>query len=129
MPGSAADRAGVERGDVIISFNGTKVEGANDLRNHVAGTAPGSKVTITVLCHGQTRTLTADLGELSGKRAAADDKPGESDRGKLGLMVKPLTPAIVVGYLVGRGVGMDLRFLMWFGGACVAAIGFVWLSL
>jgi Do/DeqQ family serine protease len=92
LPGSAADRAGVERGDVITTFNGTKVEGANDLRNHVAGTAPGSKVTLTVVRHGQTKTLTTDLGELSGKRAANEDKSGESDHGRLGLTVRPLTP-------------------------------------
>jgi Do/DeqQ family serine protease len=92
-PGSAAARAGIERGDVIVAFDGVPVEDANSLRNRVAATAPGSKVTLTVLRNHQERTLTARLGELEPTRTAGSDAAGGSERGKLGLSLKPLSPA------------------------------------
>ena len=41
-PGSAADHAGLKRGDVIESFNGQPVHDINTLRNRVAEAGPGS---------------------------------------------------------------------------------------
>ena len=37
--GTAADRAGLKRGDVILSFNGQPVHDTNSLRNRVAALA------------------------------------------------------------------------------------------
>src|SRR5207245_5255133 len=42
QPGSAADRAGIRQGDVILSFNGQPVHDMNSLRNRVADTPPGA---------------------------------------------------------------------------------------
>jgi len=44
--GSAADRAGIKQGDVILSFNGQPVHDMNSLRNRVADTAPGSSASV-----------------------------------------------------------------------------------
>ena len=44
-PGSAAERAGVKRGDVIVSFNGQPVHDINALRNRVAEAKPGASAT------------------------------------------------------------------------------------
>src|SRR5207244_900176 len=41
-PGSAADRAGVKAGDVIVAMNGQPTNNSNELRNRVAATAPGT---------------------------------------------------------------------------------------
>ena len=41
-PGSAADHAGLKRGDVITSLNGQPVRDMNTLRNRVADAGPGS---------------------------------------------------------------------------------------
>src|SRR5713101_6511910 len=40
--GSAAERAGIKQGDVILSFNGQPVHDTNTLRNRVADTKPGT---------------------------------------------------------------------------------------
>jgi S1-C subfamily serine protease len=72
VPGSAAERAGVRRGDVITSFNGTLVVDPNSLRNAVAGTQPGTEVTVTVNRGGREEQLRAALGELD----AAARPPG-----------------------------------------------------
>ncbi|MGH9960209.1 MAG: trypsin-like peptidase domain-containing protein, partial [Pyrinomonadaceae bacterium] len=41
QPGSAADRAGLKRADVILALNGNAVSDPNSFRNEIAGTPPG----------------------------------------------------------------------------------------
>lgn len=65
QPGSAAERAGLRKGDVITSFNGTEITEPNVFRNLVAGTAPGSVVTLNVLRDGRPLEVRATLGELT----------------------------------------------------------------
>ncbi len=64
QPGSAADRAGLKKGDVITGFNGTDISEPNVFRNLVASTAPGSPVKLKVLRDGSEIELNATLGEL-----------------------------------------------------------------
>ncbi|MEQ1731946.1 MAG: trypsin-like peptidase domain-containing protein, partial [Vicinamibacterales bacterium] len=45
-PQSAADRAGLKSGDVVLSFNGRSVTDANMLRNRIGESTPGSKATV-----------------------------------------------------------------------------------
>jgi Do/DeqQ family serine protease len=47
--GGPANRAGVQRGDVILALNGSPVADSNALRNQIANTEPGSEVTLTIL--------------------------------------------------------------------------------
>jgi len=47
QPGSAAEQAGLKKGDVITALNGAEVNEPNVFRNLVAGTAPGTDVTLT----------------------------------------------------------------------------------
>ncbi|HEY8224275.1 MAG TPA: Do family serine endopeptidase [Pyrinomonadaceae bacterium] len=65
QPGSAADRAGLRRGDVITGLNGTPVNDPNTFRNQIAGTAPGTHVTLTVQRDGAERQVQATLGEFT----------------------------------------------------------------
>lgn len=92
-PGSAADHAGVKRGDIIKSFNGQEVQDMNSLRNRVADMPPGSTATIVVLRDRSERTLTAKLDEspLSRSEPASDARGGD-DKAALGVAVAPLTP-------------------------------------
>ncbi len=95
----AADKAGIKRGDVILTLNGEKVEDSNSLRNRVAGTAPGTSVTLKIQRDGKEQEIKVTLDE-----ASQDDQPGtgqapapgkeeeSSSGGKLGITVQPLTP-------------------------------------
>jgi len=65
QPGSAADRAGLRRGDVITALNGTAVNDQNSFRNMIAGTAPGSEVTLTVKRDGREQQVRATLDEFT----------------------------------------------------------------
>jgi len=65
QPGSAADRAGIKKGDIITSFNGTEVNDPNTFRNQVARTQPGTDVTLTILRDGREQQVRATLGEFT----------------------------------------------------------------
>ena len=91
-PGSAADRAGMKRGDVIQSFNGEPVNDGNSLRNRVANTSPGSKATVAVVRDGSERSFTVTLGEAEGKRSERAGGPATGDdNAALGISVEPVT--------------------------------------
>ena len=95
--GSAAERAGVRRNDVVTALNGQAVNDPNTFRNRVASTAPGSEVTLTILRDGREQQLRAALGEFTPEGAQVGgnrDSQGqrEGGAGKLGLAVEPLTP-------------------------------------
>ena len=62
-PDSAAEKAGVEDGDVITRFDGEAVRSARQLVRLVRETPAGREVTIEVKRGGSTKTLTATLGE------------------------------------------------------------------
>jgi len=91
--GSAAEKAGLKRGDVIRSFNGRVVDDTNTLRNRVAETAPGSPATVTIVRDGAERQLSVTLDEAAGERSARRGAGADgSDASRLGVAVAPLTP-------------------------------------
>jgi Do/DeqQ family serine protease len=53
--GSAAERAGLRQGDIITALNGETVTDPNTFRNKIAGTSPGSEVTLTLKRGGEVR--------------------------------------------------------------------------
>ena len=99
--GSAADKAGIKRGDIVQSINNEAIEDSNVLRNKVAGTAPGSEIKIRILRDGKEQEVSATLDELAvdgektdGKNGGTPNTEKQSDSGKLGLNLQPLTPQI-----------------------------------
>jgi serine protease Do len=99
VPGSAAERAGVRQGDVIVGFNGQPVADNNELRNRIAGTQPDTEVTLAVLRDGREQQLRARLGEYqppAGQSAEGGGQGGGQggSTGRLGVTVRPLTPEI-----------------------------------
>ena len=59
--GSAADRAGVEPGDVVTRVNDQQITGSNSLVATIRGYRPGDEVTLVVVRDGQTKELTVTL--------------------------------------------------------------------
>jgi serine protease Do len=91
--GSAAEKAGMERGDVIKSFNGQPIRDFNTLRNRVADSAPGSNASVVVVRNGSDKTLNVRLDEAQvSKDAARHLEGGSDDKAALGVMVSPLSP-------------------------------------
>jgi Do/DeqQ family serine protease len=98
VPGSGAERAGIRQGDVITALDGGAVNDDNAFRNHIASTAPGTEVTLTVLRDNREQKIRATLGELKPETAESEQgkesNPQSSGQGKLGLTVIPLTADI-----------------------------------
>jgi len=101
--GSAADRAGLKRGDVIMAFNGQAVHDTNTLRNRVSETAPGSNADVTIIRDGSEKHVSVKLDEASGERIARrDSESGGADQASLGVSVAPLTPELASRYKLPR---------------------------
>jgi len=78
MPDSAADKAGIEAGDIIREVDGQVVDDANELRNAIGMKRSGDSVTLEIIRDGREQTVRAKLGEqaMSEQLAAEDLHPG-----------------------------------------------------
>lgn len=94
--GSAAERAGVKRGDVIRSFNGVAVHDTNTLRNRVAEAGPGTSNELVIVRDGSEKRLSVKLDEANAEKSARvnGDEPSANDKMALGVSVMPLTPEL-----------------------------------
>jgi S1-C subfamily serine protease len=70
-PDGPAERAGIRTGDIITAVNGIRVNDANTLRNHIAGTAPDTEITVQILRDGREQEVHARLSELPTDKAAS----------------------------------------------------------
>jgi S1-C subfamily serine protease len=70
QPGTPAEKAGVQAGDVITAVNGTALNGTTTLGTVLATLKPGDTATLTLLRNGQTLTLTATLAEYPANSAS-----------------------------------------------------------
>jgi len=93
-PGSPAERAGIKTGDLILALNGQPTNSSNELRNRIAGTSPGTEVTLTLFRNGSEQQVKATLGDLTlesaQNRLSGSAHGGESGR-QFGLSVQALT--------------------------------------
>ena len=106
-PGSPALGAGLKRGDAITAVDGIAVKSNSDLRNHIAATAPGTRVTLTIFREGQMKLIPVTLGELPSPGGLASRGAGHAPMEQaLGLAVEPLTrdTASQLGYEGDEGV-------------------------
>jgi serine protease Do len=91
--GSAAAKAGVKAGDVVLALDGREISGAGDLAPRVAGLAPGTRATLAVWRDHGRRDLEVRVAEARDEGEAAAGAPGREERqGRLGLAVRPLAP-------------------------------------
>jgi len=92
-PDSAAARAGIKVGDVILKYNGETIVDAGQLSAHVGQAMPGDKATLDVWRDGKTSTLTATIGSASPVTVADAADQGAAGQPRLGLALRPLNPA------------------------------------
>jgi serine protease Do len=103
-----AEKAGIKRGDIIISFNDVKIENSTHLRNLVADLNPGTEVPVVLLRNNKKVELNVTLGiRPDSTPVISSNKPEESSSSeKLGITVEKLTPdfAAQLGYEGSDGV-------------------------
>ena len=83
-----AEKAGLQRGDVIIEYDGKEVSEPSTLRNSVAGTPPGKKVTLKIMRDGKMQKVDVTITELP---ADMQKLHGEFDNLLKGVIVQGLT--------------------------------------
>lgn len=113
---SPADKAGVIAGDIILRFDGKKVEKASDLPRIVGETKPGSKVNMVLWRKGAEKTVSITVAEFEAEAAkpaaAPAEKPKPVEADKLGLTVTDPTAQeksalnLTGGVVVRNAVGM-----------------------
>lgn len=93
---SAAEKGGIEVGDVIVAFNGQEVASQASLPPMVGAVAPGSRAAVTVMRDGKRVDLPVTLSALTDGTAAAPARAtGASPAGAgsaLGIAVEDLDP-------------------------------------
>ncbi len=96
VPEGPAAEAGMESGDIILSFDGTDVENTRELVRVVGSTGVGETVRVVVLRAGERETLRVTLArreeaEAVPASAEAEDDAEPSSLDILGMTVTPLT--------------------------------------
>jgi serine protease Do len=90
-PKSPADKAGIKTGDVILAVDGSTIDSSIELPRVIGEKRPGTKVKLKIWREGETRELSASLGEIPAEKIARAELGGTTKSGKLGLAVRPLT--------------------------------------
>ena len=91
-PDSAAEKAGIKVGDVILKFNGSPILDAGQLSQRVGVMTPGDKASLEIWRDGKTVSLTATIGNAAVMASADEGSGGDSAPAKLGLALRPLNP-------------------------------------
>jgi serine protease Do len=101
LPGSPADRAGLQPGDIILEVNGKPVQSATQLQFEIMKTPPGKEVKLTVLRNNKKLTLTVKVGEYPSQNELGEQQTVYYN---LGLVLRDATPAELQEYNVPYGV-------------------------
>ncbi|WP_038196498.1 Do family serine endopeptidase [Vibrio nigripulchritudo] len=72
VPDSAADEAGLQAGDIIVSLNGKSISTFSELRAKIATLGAGREITIGVIRDGKNKTFDATLQEAGDTKTRAD---------------------------------------------------------
>lgn len=108
--GSAADKGGIEAGDIIIEIDGRPVASFLELRAKIGSKGAGTKVDLVVLRKGKRKDVQVTLGDATESTVAAKEihpalegatlTNGKSQQGVDGVIVSELTarsPAGLIG--------------------------------
>ena len=95
--GQPADRAGLRRGDAIVSVDGQQIEGSDDLIRTISGKAPGAEVKLGIIRRGHSRTVVAELTNRptpqarNVRRRGSDESDEPASDKRLGITVEDIT--------------------------------------
>ncbi|MCB1112040.1 MAG: DegQ family serine endoprotease [Chlamydiales bacterium] len=101
VTGSPAAKAGIHQGDIVVNYDGKRVNNLAALRNAVSMMAPGKTISLDVLRDGKMQTIPVEIGTFPNAVASA---AGTDD--KLGIEVQAITPEVAqnLGLIDDKGV-------------------------
>ncbi len=91
-PHSPAAKAGLQPGDVILSYNGHKLERSSDLPPLVGETPIGENANLVVQRNGKKKDITVKIGELKDHNKPTELARANGHGHKLGVSVTSLSP-------------------------------------
>jgi serine protease Do len=91
VPDSAAARAGIKPGDVILKLNGSQIVDSGALSVRVNALAPGEKATLDIVRDGKPMSVNVTIGSASNATVAKNGEAG-TEGSHLGMKLRPLTP-------------------------------------
>ena len=86
---SAAEKAGLQEGDIVILFDGKSIDNAADLSRAVASARPDTEHNVKVLREGKEAEVKVKL-DAAADTSVAKGKAAEEARGRLGVTVRGL---------------------------------------
>jgi len=89
--GSAADKAGIEAGDVIVAVDGQVIHKSHDLPIKIARHQPGDKVLVEVIRNGKRKKVAVVVEEMPDDVASLHNPRHKKNTARHGLAVQPLT--------------------------------------
>ena len=94
-PDSAAEKAGLQAGDVVLSVDGRRINDSAELPRVIGEKRPGTRVKMEVWRDGRSRSITATLDEMKTETlaSAGEATPSQVERlnERLGLSARTLT--------------------------------------
>lgn len=107
-PGSPAEKAGLEPGDIITQVNGRAIEREVDLPRVITSTAPGQTVRLQVFRRGAYKDYTLQVADLDNTaKAQGKEQPSTAGEAALGLVVSDLTAQQKRALRLSGGVRVD----------------------
>ncbi len=101
LAGSAASKAGIQKGDFITHINGEPVNNQSEVQGQIARYQPGDNVNVTYNRGGKAYTTNVRLTNVNG---TTDIIKNESPAKVLGASCRPLTGQEKLGYNTDNGV-------------------------
>ena len=103
---SAAEKAGLKKGDIITKIGDRKIESSDDVTDAIRKHKPGDKVSITYLRDGKSQTATAELTKWKGVRMNTFTVPRVEgfggQMGDLSQRFREMMPSETFTYAFGR---------------------------
>ena len=101
--GGPAEKAGIKRGDVIVSFNGKKIKEMKELPYIVASTPIGATVPVVVIRKGEEQVFEAEIGELKEEEKGFEKS---SSKQRFGMKVEEVTPQLAKEFGLSETTGI-----------------------
>ena len=105
-PGGPAEKAGIQRGDVVATFDGTPIKEMGDLPYVVASTPVGKTVEVEVIRKGKKTTIEVKIAQLQESEEGVLASKEEASGPDLGLALQDVTPDIASGLGLSQAKGV-----------------------
>jgi serine protease Do len=107
LKGGPAEKAGIRKNDVLITYRGKEIPDSSTLRNEVAATPIGEEVKVILYRSGKKEELTVKVGNLE----SAATILAASAKDRLGAEVRSLTTQELEKYGLNANQGVSVDWL------------------